>query len=103
MAVLTKYLVERKSQYMKDKDGNIQMFSDKALADAFDRKLDAIELIAEMMVKTGIKAIDYDAAFELSEALLENAEKIQNILKPVIIDIKKRERLEEKIEPIEAK
>jgi len=91
MAVVTRYLIERNGELITDPEGNHLMFVDKAQADAVDRKLDAIETLAVMMSEQGIDGIDYDLAFKLAEGLVERAEDIQNAIKPVIADNRKRQ------------
>ena len=90
MAVVTRYLVERNGQLITDHEGNCLMFAEKAEADAIDRKLDAIETLAEMMSGLGLKEVDYDIAYKLAEGLAERVEDIQDAIKPVITDNKKR-------------
>jgi dsDNA-binding SOS-regulon protein len=90
MPVVARYLVERNGQLVTDQEGEYLMYADKAQADAHDRKLDAIESLAEMMTRQEVKGIEYDLAYQLAEKLVDQVEEIQNIIKPVIADNKKR-------------
>ncbi len=92
MAVVTRYLIERNEQLITDQEGNYLMYADKAQADAIDRKLDAIETLAEMMSGLGLKGVDYDIGYQLAEGLVERVEEVQDAIKPVIADNKKRSR-----------
>lgn len=94
MAVVTRYLIERNGQLITDPEGNYLMHVDKAQADAIDRKLDAIETLAVMMSEQGLKGVDYDVGYKLAEGLVERVEEVQNAIKPVIVDNKKRSKTE---------
>ena len=94
MAVVTRFLIERNGQLITDQEGNHLMYADKAQADAIDRKLDAIETLAEIMNSQGIATVDYDLAYKLAEGLVERAEELQDVIKPVIADNKKRVKSE---------
>lgn len=89
MAVITRFLVERNDKIITDSEGNPLMFTEKAQADAYDRKLDAIETLAEMMSSLELDAVDNDISYQLAERLVERAEEIQVAIKPVIADNKK--------------
>lgn len=90
MAVVTRYLIERNGELTTDQEGNFLMYADKAEADAVDRKLNAVDLLAEMMSGVELKGVDYDVAYKLAEGLVERVEEIQEAIKPVIADNKKR-------------
>jgi len=90
MAVVTRYLIERNGKLVTDSEGNYLMHVDKAEADAVDRKLEAVETLADMLSAQGLKGVDYDLGYQLAEGLVERAEDIQAVLKPVIADNKKR-------------
>jgi len=90
MAVVTRYLIERNGQPATDQEGNLLMYADKSEADAVDRKLNAIDLLAEIMSGMELKGVDYDVAYKLSEGLVDRVEDIQEAIKPVIADNKKR-------------
>jgi dsDNA-binding SOS-regulon protein len=94
MAVVTRFIIERKGQLIKDPEGNLLMYVDKAEADAIDRKLDATETLAEIMSNKDSTEIDYDLAYRLAEALVEQAETVQEAIRPVIADNKKRSKKE---------
>jgi dsDNA-binding SOS-regulon protein len=92
MAVVTRYLIERNGQLVTDQEGNYLMHVDKAEADAIDRKLDAIEMLAVIMSEQGIDGVDYDVGYKLAEGLVERVEEIQEAIRPVIADNKKRQK-----------
>ena len=94
MAVVTRYLIERNGELITDDEGKYLMCANKAEADAIDRKLDAIDLLAEMMSSQGLKGVDYDTAYKLAEGLVEQAEAVQDAIKPVIADNKKLAKVE---------
>ena len=89
MAVVTRFLIERNGTLATDSEGNPLMYADKAEADAVDRRLDAIDAIAEIMSSNESNKLDYDAAYALAESLVERAEDVQAAIKPVIADNKK--------------
>jgi len=90
MATVTRFLIERNGELVTDQEGKYLMYADKAQADAVDRKLNAIEILAEMMSSRELKGVDYDTAYKLAEGLVERAEEVQDAVKPVIADNKKR-------------
>ena len=92
MAVVTRYLIERNGQPATDPEGNILMYADKAEADAVDRKLNATDVLAEIMSGLELKGVDYDVAYKLAESLVERSEEVQDAIKPVIADNKKRSK-----------
>ena len=92
MATVTRFLIERNGELVTDQEGKYLMYADKAQADAVDRKLNAIEILAEMMSSRELKGVDYDTAYKLAEGLVERAEEVQDAVKPVIADNKKRSK-----------
>lgn len=92
MPAVTRFLIERDGQLVKDKQGSYLMFVEKAEADAVDRRLNAIELLAELMAELKLKGIEYDQAYQLAEGLVDQAEQVQEAIKPVVADNKKRQK-----------